>query len=344
MPNPFEFKFMDLPPVTTKALWECRRQEISLMAQEYLYGHLPPPATSVTGTVNGGTISVNVTGPSGMASFSVNAMGSGDILVIDFGAGAPAPANSRKASLSGSTMIQQIQRAYGSTDVGTALAAAWGVGRIIDVLEQNPDSGIDPKKVVTTGCSTNGKLAVIAAVFEPRVGLGVPVESGACGAAAWRVSKEYGGDDTNNDCQDIEHLETNWLGSVADPFRNGQVPITRLPFDQHEVLAIRAPAPLMVFNNERGWAWLCAKGNVATAQGAHAIWSALGAADNFGFAESSASHGHCSFPNEHQSEVQAFYAKFLSGDQSADTSIMRWHMDSDELEKWFDWEMDTMLQ
>ena len=143
MPNPYTFKFIELPDVTTTELWECRRQEISLMAQEYLYGHYPQPPATTTGSVNGSLISVNVGGPSGNTSFSISATGSGDILLIDFSSGAPAPAHSRRVSSDPATMIQRIQSAYGSTDVGTAMAAAWGVGRIIDVLEQNPNSGID---------------------------------------------------------------------------------------------------------------------------------------------------------------------------------------------------------
>ena len=109
-------------------------------------------------------------------------------------------------------------------------------------------------------------------------------------------------------------------------------------------MAIRAPNPLMIFNNSKDWAWLCAKGNVATAQGAYAIWSALGYPDNFGFAESSASHNHCQFPDEHQSEVQAFYDKFLGGNENADTAVMRWHEDSYEKDTWFDWDMEVTLE
>jgi hypothetical protein len=332
---------MDLPDVTTKALWECRRQEISAMAQKYLYGHMPDPAeATVTGSVNGGTIEVNVEGPAGTGSFSVNTSGSGEMLMIQFGIGGFAPSGARTASLDPSRMISAIQAAYGSTDVGTNMASAWGLGRIIDVLEQNPDSGIDPTKLMTTGCSTNGKQAAMAAAFEPRVGIGMPVESGACGAVSWRVGKAYGGDDSNNDCQDIQHLEQNWLGGPADPFRNGQVAITKLPFDQHEVMALRAPHPMMVINNSKDWMWLCSKGNVAAAQGTHAIYAALGAADNFGFHESESSHGHCA--GSHGDDFNAFVDKFFNGNASANTSIMIWHNDSDERDKWIDWELPML--
>ncbi len=342
LPDPFEFKFMDLPRVTTKAQWECRRAEINAIAQEYLYGHMPPKP-EVTGTVNGGKITANCKYNGKTASFSVTANGSGDILVFEFGMGAPKPANSRSCGLDAGSMINTMRSLYGSTDVGTCMAVAWGVGRIIDVLEQNPDGGIDATKVVTTGCSTNGKLALIAGIFEPRVAICVPVESGACGTCSWRVAKSYGGGDSNKNCQDINHLEQNWLGDVAKPFRDG-LSIDKLPIDQHEVMALRAPRPMIAFNNYKEWKWLCAKGNVAAAQGCHWIYKALGASDNFGFAESQADHSHCTFPNEHKSELQAFYDKFLNGKADANTKVMRWNSQSQETEKWFDWDTTVVLQ
>jgi hypothetical protein len=255
-PGPFKFKYMDLPNVTTKAQWECRRQEISAMAQEYLYGHLPPKPESVTGTVSGGKITVNCKQGSKTGSFTVNASGSGSILVIDFGVSIggrklPFPTGARTCTdLKPDNMISTMKSVYGNADVGICMAAAWGVGRVIDVLEQNPDGGIDAKKVMTTGCSTNGKVALIAGVFEPRVALCMPVESGAAGSCSWRVSSQYGHGDSNKDCQDITHLETNWTGTVTDnTWEKGNPKIDKLPFDQGELMALRAPGGMMVYNN-----------------------------------------------------------------------------------------------
>ncbi|HNW37303.1 MAG TPA: ABC transporter permease, partial [Methanosarcina vacuolata] len=43
------------------------------------------------------------------------------------------------------------------------------------------------------------------------------------------------------------------------------------------------------------------------------ISKALGASENFGFAESKADHGHCTWPTEHTAQMNAFYDKFLNG-------------------------------
>jgi hypothetical protein len=281
----------------------------------------------------------------------VNASGSGDILVIDFGAGAPKPANSRSASMNTSTMLSTARSLFGSTDMGICMAGAWGVGRIIDALEQNPNCGISAKKVVTTGCSTCGKQALIAGVFEPRVAICVPVESGCAGTCSWRVSKKYGNGNSNTDCQDITHLETNWTGTVTDnTWERQNSTIDHLPFDQGELMALRAPGGMVAYNNFHDWMWLCSKGNVAAAQGCHWIYKALGAEDNFGFAEPSATHNHCSWPSELTAGLNAFYDKFLNG-KDANTHLLKWYSGSDEKNQWFDfgtgkdqWDTNMVLQ
>ena len=351
-PDAFTFKYGPNAgkKVTSLAEWECRRQEIFAMAQEYLYGHLPPKC-EVKGTVSGGSIKAECTYNGKSATVSLNAQGSGDILVIQFGAGAPTPSGSRKASMNTSTMLSTAKSLFGSSDMGICAAGAWGVGRIIDALEQNPNSGIDPKKVMTTGCSTGGKQALIAAVFEPRVALAVPVESGCGGSCSWRVSSEYGHGNSNTDCQDITHLETNWLGDVASPWRNGNPKIDKLPLDQGELMAIRAPGATFAVNNYKDWMWLCAKGNVAAAQSCRWIYKTIGVPGNFGFSEPKSTHGHCSWANDITSDLNAFYDKFLNGKTDAKPDCMKWNSASEETSKWFEfgtepdqWDTNLVLQ
>jgi hypothetical protein len=232
------------------------------------------------------------------------------------------------------------------------MAGAWAVGRIIDVLEKNPSGGIAANKVVVTGCSTNGKDALISGVFEPRVALCLPVESGCAGACSWRVSSQYGHGNSNTDCQDITHLETEWLGTVASLWRNGSVKIDKLPFDQDELMALRAPNPMLVFDNgKEQYKWLCNRGASAAAQGCHWIYKALGVSENFGFYQANAGHGHCTpWPSEANSALNAFYDKFLNGKTTTNTNIMNFNSESLETSKWFDfgtgadkWDTTTVL-
>ena len=46
-------------------------------------------------------------------------------------------------------------------DWGALRAWAWGVSRLIDYFEANPDSGVDPTKVCITGVSRYGKAALV---------------------------------------------------------------------------------------------------------------------------------------------------------------------------------------
>jgi|WetSurMetagenome_2_1015567.scaffolds.fasta_scaffold12690_4 hypothetical protein len=351
-PGPFDFKYMNLPKVTTKAQWECRRQEILQMAQDYLYGHLPPKC-EVVGTVSGGTITAKCSYNGKSVNVSVSATGSGDILVIDFGAGAPKPSNARSASGSGATFLSNANSLYGSTDMGICMSSAWGVGRIIDALEQNPDCGISAKKVVVTGCSTCGKQAMGAGVFEPRVALCVPVESGCAGTCSWRVSSEYGHGNSNTDCQDMTHLETNWTGTITDnTWEKGNPKIDKLPFDQGELMALRAPgAFLQIDNGKEQYKWLCNRGNTAAAQACHWIYKALGVEDRFGFIQPDPGHGHCSWPSAITPDLTKFYDKFLNGKSDVDTHVFKYNPESMETSKWFDfgtgkdqWDTTTVLQ
>jgi hypothetical protein len=336
-PSPWDFKYMNLPRVATKADWACRRQEIYLMAQEYLYGHMPPKC-EVTGTVSGGKITANCKYNGKTAAVTINASGSGDILVLCFGGmGCASVPGARSVNVDGASFLATAKSLYGSTDMGICMASAWGAGRIIDALEQNPTAGIDPKKVVTTGCSTNGKQALFAGVFEPRVGLCAPVESGAAGACSWRVSSNYGHGNTDTDCQDITHLETNWLGTVADPWTKGNPKIDKLPLDQGEIMALRAPGAMISFDNgKEQYKWLCNRGNTAAAQGCHWIYKALGIEDNFGFYQANAGHGHCSWPSEATPPLNAFIDKFLKGKTDANTHVFNYNKESMDTQKWFD--------
>jgi len=54
------------------------------------------------------------------------------------------------------------------------MAWAWGVSRIIDALEVTPAARINPTKVGVTGCSRNGKGALVAGAFDTRIALTIP--------------------------------------------------------------------------------------------------------------------------------------------------------------------------
>ena len=60
-------------------------------------------------------------------------------------------------------------------------AWVWGVSRIIDALELSPHANINLNKLAVTGCSRDGKGALMAGAFETRIALTIPQESGSGG-------------------------------------------------------------------------------------------------------------------------------------------------------------------
>lgn len=63
---------------------------------------------------------------------------------------------------------------YGASHSAGAMSAwAWGVSRIIDALESTTGHNIDTTKIGVTGCSRNGKGAMVAGAFDDRIALTV---------------------------------------------------------------------------------------------------------------------------------------------------------------------------
>ena len=71
---------------------------------------------------------------------------------------------------------------FGANATASSMSAwVWGVSRIIDSLELTPKAGINLEKIAVTGCSRDGKGALMAGAFEPRIALTIPQESGSGG-------------------------------------------------------------------------------------------------------------------------------------------------------------------
>lgn len=135
-------------------------------------------------------------------------------------------------------------------------------------------------------------------------------------------------------------------------WEQGKPTIDKLPFDQGELMALRAPNAMMAYDNgKEQYKWLCNRGNTAAAQACHWIYKALGVSDNFGFAQPDPGHGHCSFPSSLNSTATAFCDKFIQEKTDVNTKILTWNKESEETAKWFDfgtgkdqWDTTMVLQ
>ncbi len=153
-------------------------------------------------------------------------------------------------------------------DCGGLLAWAWGVSRVIDALEG--DSRIDPKKIVVTGHSRNGKAALLAGAFDDRIALTVPSHSGCAGAAPYRFI--FG---KSEQLHNIAGAFPYWFRPGFNEFVGK---VERLPVDQHELRALVAPRALLDTEGLKD-AWTNPQGAQLTYLAAAKVYDFLGARD-----------------------------------------------------------------
>jgi hypothetical protein len=128
----------------------------------------------------------------------------------------------------------------GPEDWGALRAWAWGVSRLIDYFEANPDSGVDPTKVCITGVSRYGKAALVATAFDTRVAAGFVASSGAGGAKLFR--RDFGELLENLAGRGGYHwMAGNFLKYAAEEAKFGKKSVADLPVDQHQLIALCAP-------------------------------------------------------------------------------------------------------
>lgn len=340
--NPFfpdPFTFMNGTRTTSRAEWTCRRAEIAALAQEFEFGQKPnPPTSATTGSRSGNTVTVvvndngrtqsfnaSITYPStgsapypaviGIGGSNLNnaALASMGVAVINFPNNEIAQQNGQ-----GSRGVGKFYDMYGSGhSAGALIAWSWGVSRLIDALEKTPAANIDAARIGVTGCSRNGKGAMVAGAFDERVKLTIPQESGSGGSATWRVSDWMmpQGQQTQTLSQIVG--ENVWFRANFNQFSTSA---TRLPFDHHSVTGLIAPRAVLIIENDI--LWLGPQSSWSGANAARMIWQALGATEAMGYSLTTG-HTHCAFPSSQQAELNAYVQKFLIGGGTGNTNVMR---------------------
>ncbi len=119
------------------------------------------------------------------------------------------------------------------TKWGTIAAWAWGIHRIVDYLYSDQD--IDHSRICVTGWSRRGKAALFASAMDDRIDLVVPHQSGTGGMALSRMNP-------SESVARITEKFPNWFNKNFSKFAEN---INKLPVDQHLLVALIAPRPLM---------------------------------------------------------------------------------------------------
>jgi hypothetical protein len=131
----------------------------------------------------------------------------------------------------------------GAHDWGTIAAWAWGISRAVDYLRTDPD--LDREHIAVVGHSRLGKTALLAAAFDERIALAIPLQAG-CGGTAPSRGK------VGESVKQINDRFPHWFNGAFKEFNDQP---DRLPFDQHCLAAMVAPRPLLFSNAvEDQWA------------------------------------------------------------------------------------------
>jgi hypothetical protein len=363
LPNPFLFN--DGSPVKTLEDWTCRRAQIGALILGYEGGFLPPKPSILTGSFSrsGNTGNLTVTASNGGPTITFSSpityptgtppVDGWPMMIAYEGGSIPIPAGIAVLNYANSVMAQQTDLSsrglgtfynlYGSNATASAMTAwVWGVSRIIDILENTPEAQINTQRIGVTGCSRDGKGALMAGAFDTRIALTIPQESGSGGDAGWRISL-YEQDNGAVVQTATEIVQENvWF---TEGFSNYVNDLNALPYDHHMLLAMVAPRGLIGYENT-DFVWLSPVSAFGCETGARTVYQAMGVIDNHGF-EQDGNHSHCVWPAALTPSLDAFIGKFLL-DQPVSTAgffysdhvfnNVTWNQS-----QWINWDIPTLI-
>lgn len=176
-----------------------------------------------------------------------------------------------------------------TTQSGSIMTNAWVVSRILDAMEMHPEWGIDAYKGAISGVSIGGKIAHMQAIWDDRVAVDAPSESGGGGLYLNRGLTEgrinyFRGDGVTgpNDGaalgdvsrvasrqQKMTNAEPSHASTIMQNLFKPNMPGSDvytsqyLPFDAHLSIALMAPSALynpnrvmLGFTNDSMGAWI----------------------------------------------------------------------------------------
>jgi hypothetical protein len=146
---------------------------------------------------------------------------------------------------------------------GTLRAWAWGLSRCVDYLVT--DTGVAGNRIALIGHSRRGKTALLATALDDRVAMVVPHQSGTGGMALSR----------DNDEETVKRINTHFPHWFNDNFTHFNDNEYALPFDQHLVISLVAPRPLMETSGLKD-TWANYKSSLKAIQAADPVYKLLG--------------------------------------------------------------------
>lgn len=159
--------------------------------------------------------------------------------------------------------FKEGQTAPGPREWHTIAAWAWGVSRAVDYLVTDKD--LDKTKIAVVGHSRLGKTALLAAAFDDRIALSIPLQAG-CGGTAPSRGKVG---------ESVERINTVFPHWFNGEFKKFNKSTDKIPFDQHCLLALVAPRPVL-FANAQEDTWANPDGQFDVLKAADPVYRLLG--------------------------------------------------------------------
>lgn len=132
---------------------------------------------------------------------------------------------------------QAYQELYPDYDFSMIMRRAWGASRVLDYLLTREE--VNGDQVAITGHSRNGKQSLWAAAFDKRFGAVISSSSGTGGSDPWR----YSGPQYDSETLDrVVAYNGHWFHPRLRFFFGRE---DKLPVDQHSLLSLIAPRPLL---------------------------------------------------------------------------------------------------
>jgi hypothetical protein len=152
-------------------------------------------------------------------------------------------------------------------DAGTIMLWAWGFHRVVDFIEREAKNDVDASRIAVVGHSRNGKTALLAGAFDERIAVVIPLQAGCGGTAPSRTS------DTR--AESVKRINTSFPHWFDGNFKKFNDDPSKLPFDQHCLVALCAPRPVLVPNAEEDL-WANPSGQFEMLKAATPVYQLLG--------------------------------------------------------------------
>jgi len=283
--------------VTSPNQWPARREEMKQIIEYYFTGRLPPPPGNVIGQdldPANHTRHVRLSfGPNHSLAFDVTIFtpttGPGPfptIIHLNFIA-TPKPQDYAQALNRGYAVVTYNYKqcgadnkdcrttgffpAYPDYDWADLAAWAWSMSRVVDYLESQPFA--DKHKLIAMGHSRLGKATLIAGAFDDRFALVAPAGSGCAGTGAFRFNGPGRGGK-----EGIEQYVKLFSYQLSPRMPQFVGHVTKLPFDQHWLIALCAPRPFIAAEalNDQ---YCNANAATQSVKAAQPVYDLLGASD-----------------------------------------------------------------